>query len=135
MPIKDVEMRDAILYIMEEDGTKTELGPVASVDLADSPDIHVEEPVITHISKGEVTFEATMDLSGWQRFIHKYTWCNNYRKMLGVPMKRRKSMMKARKRRYNSIMRRCYGSVKIGNYVWQKLENGNMRVEYVGKED
>lgn len=135
MPPKDIETRDTTLYIMNEDGTKTELGPVASVDLAESPDIHVEEPAIIHIPKDEIEFEATMDLSGWQNFIFKYMWCNNYRKMHGSPMQRRKSMMKARKRRYNSIMRHCYGSVKIGNYVWQKLKNGNMRVGYVGEED
>ena len=114
MPPKDIETRDATLYIMNEDGTKTELGPVASVDVADSLDIHVEEPVITHIPKDEITFEATMDLSGWQNFIFKYMWCNNYRKMHGLPMQRRKSMLKVCKWRYNSIMRRYYGSVKVG---------------------
>lgn len=128
MPPKDIETRDATLYIMNEDGTKVELGPVASVDLADSSDIQVEEPVTIHMPKDEIEFEATMDLSGWQSFIRRYMWCNNYRKMHGLPMQRRKSMLKVYKWRYNSIMRRCYGSVKIGSYVWQKLENGNMRV-------
>jgi hypothetical protein len=132
MPIKDMEMRDSTLYIMNEDGTKTELGPVASVDVADSSDIHVEEPVITHMSKDEVTFEAIMDLSGWQSFIRKYMWCNNYRKMLGLPMKRRKSMMKARKRRLNSMMRRWFGSVKYGEHVFKSIDiDAAMRIFYL----
>lgn len=134
MPIK--ELKDATLYIMNEDGTKTELGPIASVDVTEiEPNDSINKLTRAITNVGEVSLKATMDLSKWKKFIRRYMWCNNYRKMHGKPMNRRRQIWKVRRWRYNSIMRRCYGSVRIGNYVWQKLENGNMRVEYVGKED
>jgi len=116
MPIKDIETRDATLYIMNEDGTKVELGPVVGFNLACDVD-EVQESIVK-VTNGEFVFKATMTLSTW----FKETHINNYRKLHGLPMNRNRQLMKARQWRYNSIMRRWYGSVKIGNYVWQKVD-------------
>lgn len=122
MPPKDMEMRDAILYIMNEDGTEAKFGEIASVD--ETIDVTVDEPAIPieKLGGGEIELKATIDLDGWKRFIRKYAGCNNYRKMLGLPMKRRKSLEKARKRRLNSILRRWFGSVKYGEHVFKSID-------------
>lgn len=83
--------------------------------------------------KGEINI-STIDLDVWRKFIRKYYNCNNYRKLHGMPMRRRKHITKARRQRYLAFVKKSMEPMKIGPYTFFPPTDNHMRFMYTGEK-